>query len=312
VVVHDVAVLPADRVLVALGELGARVIGADGRLRAQFDAPAHRLVVAPHGGAAIAMARRGDRWRLTRLDLVGRRARYWCDARLDAFAPRFDGGRWFVGVDDDLLAIDVTAPAWSALWDARALGGAITNVDWDGRALAVMVGDAVAPPHRWVYDDATLRLRTRGEVAAPAPAARDDVEVALAECAHASGDGPLRVTLTFRDDDAITRLALVGGDRRIVLGSETGLAIGRARIDAFGRWAAVSLFEARGSRIAIAYLPSSRVVATVVLEGAARPVVRIGADLDVAVADDRGRVSVVDLRTGALRVDCRLGPHAGR
>src|SRR5262249_24579881 len=43
--VLDAAVLPGGKLLLALGELGARMIGRDGRTVAQIDQPAARLIV---------------------------------------------------------------------------------------------------------------------------------------------------------------------------------------------------------------------------------------------------------------------------
>jgi hypothetical protein len=63
------------------------------------------------------MARRGEVWRLSRVDLIRRRAEPWCDARIDAAAPDYDRSVWFV-VTMDLFAIDATATRFESLWRA--------------------------------------------------------------------------------------------------------------------------------------------------------------------------------------------------
>src|SRR5262249_42020814 len=67
--VLDAAALPGDRLLVALGELGVRIYGRDGRVVARIDQPAHHVVVSDLGTRALALAPRGATNRIARLDL---------------------------------------------------------------------------------------------------------------------------------------------------------------------------------------------------------------------------------------------------
>lgn len=111
--VHDAAYLPSRRTLVALGEMGVRLLSPDGRtLREWTTVPAHRLVPADSGNVAVALARRGSLWRLTRLDLVTGAVTPWCDAEIPVFAPDSDGSLWMValpkgGGTEALAAIDL-------------------------------------------------------------------------------------------------------------------------------------------------------------------------------------------------------------
>jgi hypothetical protein len=125
VVVHDAARLPTGRTLVALGERGVRLVAADGRtLREWPTVPAHRLVPADSGNVAVALARRGDLWRLTRLDLITGAATPWCDAAdIPVFAPDCDGSVWMValpsgGETQALTALDLQGPPdrLASLW----------------------------------------------------------------------------------------------------------------------------------------------------------------------------------------------------
>ncbi|HET8782587.1 MAG TPA: bpX6 domain-containing protein, partial [Pyrinomonadaceae bacterium] len=76
--VHDALPLPNGRMLVALGEIGVRLLTRDGRIVTHFDQPAERLVISDNGNRAIALARRGEVWRLSRLDLTEWRCEDWC------------------------------------------------------------------------------------------------------------------------------------------------------------------------------------------------------------------------------------------
>src|SRR5262249_36090594 len=82
---------PGARFLVALGELGVRILGRDERTLAHIDQPAARLAVSDLGTRAIAVAPRGQLQRLARLDLAERRGAHWCDVELDSFVSSFDG-----------------------------------------------------------------------------------------------------------------------------------------------------------------------------------------------------------------------------
>ncbi|RYZ41242.1 MAG: hypothetical protein EOO71_12810 [Myxococcaceae bacterium] len=168
--VHDAVVLPGRRVLLALGEAGARLVGADGRTLAWFDVPAFSLVVSFQGDRALALARRGDVWRLSRLDLVERRAARWCDTELGAWASTYDGDRWFVAVRDSVMMVDALAQDLRSLWRVPQLGGVVREVAADARYLSFLVLRS-APDQgfegleRWGYDlDGGPTLRHRAKV----------------------------------------------------------------------------------------------------------------------------------------------------
>ncbi|RKG98778.1 hypothetical protein D7V97_32520 [Corallococcus sp. CA053C] len=137
--VHDAVVLPGRRVLLALGEAGARLVDADGRTLAWFDVPAFALVISTQGDRALALARRGDVWRLSRLDLVARRASRWCDTELGAWAPTYDGDRWFVAVRDTVLMVDALADDLRSLWRVPKVGGAVLELAVDEQHLSFLV-----------------------------------------------------------------------------------------------------------------------------------------------------------------------------
>ncbi|RKH01402.1 bpX6 domain-containing protein [Corallococcus carmarthensis] len=165
--VHDAVVLPGQRVLLALGEAGARLVGPDGRTLANFDVPSYSLVVSEQGNRALALARRGDLWRLSRLDLVERRATRWCDTELDAWAPTYDGERWFIAARDTVSMVDTLAAEPRSLWRVTQVGGTVLKLAADAQHLSFLVmhltpGQDFEHLERWIYSLAggpTLRGR---------------------------------------------------------------------------------------------------------------------------------------------------------
>jgi hypothetical protein len=114
----DAAVLPGGRLLVALGEAGVRLVSREGRTVAHFAAPAERLVVSDAGTRALALAARGELWRVSRLDLSARTWRPWLELRLQSWADTYDGQGWFVAEPEPgrVVLLDALAERPRALW----------------------------------------------------------------------------------------------------------------------------------------------------------------------------------------------------
>ncbi|MEZ4376108.1 MAG: bpX6 domain-containing protein [Polyangiaceae bacterium] len=162
--IHDAVLLPGGNYLVALGEIGLWVVNARGKVMQRFAEPTQRIVISRHGDRAILLARRGEMWRLSRLDLVARRIQPWRDARIDVFATEFDGQRWVIARNDlpgsgwanggELLAIDVTQE-----WEAESL------LRDDRPVLAINVGAecirSVIHDEVWEHELPGLTLRRR-------------------------------------------------------------------------------------------------------------------------------------------------------
>jgi hypothetical protein len=167
----DAAFLPDGRVVVALGEIGLRVYHRDGRLLAHFDQPAERMAISDVGDRLIALAKRGDTQRLARVDLLHRRAESWCEAPVNAFAEDYDGRWWFVDVvEDDLGAfghfygIDAAAPRWEALWRVPELTA--NTIQRHGGRLEILggFGGGFGKLERFSYELPSLTLRAREEL----------------------------------------------------------------------------------------------------------------------------------------------------
>ncbi|MFY0527900.1 bpX6 domain-containing protein [Archangium gephyra] len=159
--IHDAVPLSGGRMLVALGEAGARLVTGDGRCVAHFDVPAFSLVLSMHEDRALALAPRGMVKRLSRLDLTWRRAEPWCDTRVDAFAEVYDGNLWFLAVEDTVMAVDALAAEPRALWRVPQVGGQVLAVAVGPTELSFATLNAEAEIERWTYalPDPTLRSR---------------------------------------------------------------------------------------------------------------------------------------------------------
>jgi hypothetical protein len=161
--IRDLVFLPSGRTLATLGEAGVLLLNREGRTVAHFDQPADRLVISDHGDCAIAMARRGEVWRLARIYLLSRHAEEWCEAQVDAFASNYDGSMWFIGAREDFYAIDVNAKRFDALWRVPNVGGTAVLVARSKTSCRFVTAEW-GPTEEWVYDLPLLRLRARTQL----------------------------------------------------------------------------------------------------------------------------------------------------
>lgn len=252
----DAVELPGGGWLLALGELGLRLLSPDGSLLLQFKEPAHRLVLSDHGTRAIVVTKRGESTQLSRLDLVTRRLRPWCDARIDAHATDFDGGIWYVSFRDSLFAIDALHDEWKHLWSVSAMAdghGRIASIERtrsseekseldSAAALAVLVSSDDGAASRWTYETKRHVLRSRTEVPlGPSSRPRAETLVVSAggavldfQCVKAADDTRALVARWWNDDwetltipDVATPLVPIGNHEWLVFAarSEHGLVL---------------------------------------------------------------------------------------
>jgi len=114
--VFDAAALPDGTILIASGEAGTRVLSSQGRTRARWDIPAHRIVLADHGGTALLIAARDTIADLWKLDLTSRRLRRWTTIHVRQVADSYDGGQLIVVDTDGIAVLDVLAGRPTVLW----------------------------------------------------------------------------------------------------------------------------------------------------------------------------------------------------
>lgn len=294
---YDAAFLPSGLTAVALGEAGVRLVSRAGRTVAEIDQPAHRLVLSDHGDRALALARRGDAWRLARIDFPTRKAEVWCDARIGAFAPDYDGSLWFVTSEHGLTAIETTGQRFDGPWGIPDLPGSARAVARSTSRCSLLV--AGATPEVWTWELPSFTLRSRGSVSPPLP-----------------------------EDELHSRHRTVAPDGTLIeqsIGFSTGrrLALklhvhGRCEFDiplpgegwasepvVSPAWVASPVHGPEGTRVYLTHVETGRVRAEVTLARAGRVTLRLTAQ-DFTVVDDRGRVVILDLENGQMRRDLRL------
>lgn len=301
--VLDAVPLAKDRVLVALGERGARVLTRDGRTLHHFDVPAHRLVPSSFGNRALALAPRGEATRVAQLDLMERRAEERGEVRVDTFAPDYDGSLWFMAAGDAVFAVDALSQGLKAVWRVDRLGGRVLALARAELSLVFTVDGA--PPERWSYElpSLTLRQRTSLEIANLDPlewrwrigqsVGRTAVLRAPVPLAQAPGS-TVDFFLSFQmSAQEATRfeLALPGsGEPRAPVLDGEWLAVPFERPDGVE----VLLMDAKGG-----------LAARFLLRGARKVAIRFTHYL-LTIADDRGRVLVYDVEQGTVWRDLRV------
>lgn len=170
--VHDVAALPDGRYLVALGEPGAAVLDARGRVLQRYAAPAWRLVTADSGELALVVAKREQASRVARLDLVRHVVTELGLMPLQHHAPRLAPGGvgWTVVEDGRVLVLDTRAASRQLLWHLGDLPGPVVRADFYLRqeSFIVLRGQT---PEEWRFQlPERRRLPSRELASADAPA----------------------------------------------------------------------------------------------------------------------------------------------
>jgi hypothetical protein len=296
----DAAFLPNGLTLLALGEAGVRLISRAGRTVAEIDQPAHRLVVSDNGNRAIALAPRGDTWRLARIDLAARKGELWCDARFDAAASDFDGALWFVASADGLVAIDATGRSFDGPWGVPDLGRRVPSIVRSPQRCSLITKGA--DPEVWTYEIPSLFLRSRAELpetTRPADTRHLGISaegqlaeqwVIAPESEGNAAESPFHVQVHGR---FAFQFRLPGP------GWTSGLPV------LAGDWVAAPVHAPDEARLYLIHRPTAKVKAEVVLSRAQRLSARLTPSY-LTLTDDRGRLLVLDLEYGQIRRDLRL------
>jgi hypothetical protein len=168
------AAVTSTGVLVALGDHGVRLCGPAGQVFARWDVPAHRIVLADHGGGAL-LAVRGDvLTEFHRLNLSTRRVTPWLTLRLHATVSSFDGGGLLARDSMGIVLLDTTSSGTSReLWRQRLRPGEeVVDLAHSPTVFAAVIradGSGELPPglHLWQWTSHDLLLRGRGIVDLP-------------------------------------------------------------------------------------------------------------------------------------------------
>jgi hypothetical protein len=306
VVVRD-AVALAGGVLVALGDLGVRLLTPDGRVRARWDVPTDVFSVADHGGTVLFVSRGEQFVDLHRLDVARRRVEHWTALRARQVLPSHDG--LLAVLDDQGMAfLDVAAPGVRVAWRELSAGVAVLDVARSPGNLAAVVhdrrrgGTGVPEVWHWTLPDLTLRGR---------PPLQPDLRTTIGGSLAATGD-----LLALQDDgsSATPRLWYVtphGRPREIATGAD-GLVV---RVLAAGHLLFRLLSTPSGESAVDLFRPTPgssppvRVRFPGVPAGADPPLVGARLHGDVLVVHDTaGRVAAVDVRRGTTLANLVVAP----
>ncbi|MFE2106309.1 bpX6 domain-containing protein [Kitasatospora sp. NPDC059463] len=207
--VLDAARLASGSLLVACGQAGVRLLAPDGRVRARWDTPADRLVLADHGGSALLVEDHGPELRgFARLDLATRTVRPWTTLRARQLAPSFDGRHLIASDGRELVVLDTLTPRPTVVWrelggDQRLVGGISRTPGGCAAVVRSPLPDGSPLTEVWRWDLPGWELRGRLRV--------DDALAVepLAAVALAAGSlltataGPGAATATAPDDHTL-------------------------------------------------------------------------------------------------------------
>jgi hypothetical protein len=162
--IEDVVPLDDQRYLVALGESGACVVDASGKIRSRFAAPARWIVLAHSKQVALLLARREALWRVSRLDLAQNTVTDLGMLDFDFWAREFDGLNWTVAKGRALRVIDTQDSLRQVVWQVTDLPGVVSAFVASATHEQFMLEVEDKPPQLWVYRLPQRQLITRDDV----------------------------------------------------------------------------------------------------------------------------------------------------
>ncbi|NWB95612.1 hypothetical protein HX882_06885 [Pseudomonas gingeri] len=167
---YDAVTLNDERYLVALGESGAAMVDRYGRLCQRFAVPAQRLVISKNRRVALALVRRDELWRVSKLDLVTGSATDLGVLAMDFFADTFDGVAWTIATHKQVRVVDISKEL-ATLWHVSDLPGSLVHFDATDIQEHWLIQLADGTFGRWIYSLPERRLLSRD--AAPKPIRED-------------------------------------------------------------------------------------------------------------------------------------------
>jgi hypothetical protein len=286
-VVHDAAAIGTSSVLVALGEAGVRLLTLDGRVRATWDVPTHRLVVADHGTRVLLVTDRSPRFGVHALDLP--QGRPVPLPPLDVMPLRsYDGAQPVLvserGVEWVTLRDGRWHLAWRELVEPDDMVHLIARAP-DAMAALVTTGRALEV-WRWELPSHTLRGRQ------PVEASQAMAVTALGQLGR------------FHAQSGVATLDWFGpmGDR---VTSETLVPEGDGELLVSGHAFARADHTERGSRLTLHPASASPEVATILLPAGERPLFRSDGER-ITAGHAGGRVVVVDTSDNRVTADLTI------
>jgi hypothetical protein len=149
---HDAVPLLDGEFLVAIGEPGLLRLDARGRRIGRIEVPAHRIVVAHDGRSALALARRGAMWRVSRLDLVRMKAHDLGHLAAQAFADQYDGLGWTIANGTRVQVLDTSSEKLDqVLWQVADLPGPVVAIEASEHSESWLLGVGDERFESWRY-----------------------------------------------------------------------------------------------------------------------------------------------------------------
>jgi hypothetical protein len=161
--------------LLALGEAGACVVDARGRVRTRFATPAHRVVLANSKQVTLLLARRESQWRVSRLDLAQKAIVDLGVLAFDYWATQFDGLSWTVAQGRRLRVLDTHGSLSQVVWQVTDLPGNVCALTASDTVEQILLAVEGKPPQLWTYRLPQRQLVARDEV----PLASDEATAVL-------------------------------------------------------------------------------------------------------------------------------------
>jgi hypothetical protein len=137
--------------LLALGEAGACVIDATGRIQARFATPAHRVVLAHSRQVALLLARRESLWRVSRLDLTQRAIVDLGVLAFDFWGTQFDGLNWTIAQGRHLRVLDTQDSLRQVVWQVADLPGNVRVLTTSATLEQIVLEVDGAAAQLWSY-----------------------------------------------------------------------------------------------------------------------------------------------------------------
>lgn len=165
VAIHDAAPLGHNSVLVALGEQGVRLLTRDGRIKATWDVPTHRLVLADHGNRVLLITDRNPRYSVHQLDLPSGRPHSL--PPLDVMPlPTYDGSRPVLASQRGIEWVEVSGNHWRLTWrELTDPGQSVFQVARTAESMAALFWNGDINVWQWALPSMALRTRTTIEYA---------------------------------------------------------------------------------------------------------------------------------------------------
>jgi hypothetical protein len=289
--IHDAMPLPGRQTLVALGEAGAVVLDAAGKVRQRYATPAYFLVASPLGRVALAVAPRERVSSIARLDLVGHAITDLGALALRFPSPRFDGIGWSVVCDQRVLVIDTQSAAREVLWHIGNLGGPIVAAGHFANRETFLVRESDGQLRDWSYGLPSRRRLSCGDAPLDSEAPVY-IHPSRAMFQPSVVLGVEDITLEYRLGGGVVRAALCSVDE--------GQECLDSSIQVLEAGLVVGLTFPTHIEFFFCGLDATRVVARVAWPAESPPSVREH-DGQILMFDGEGRLLHIDLATSARR-----------